>query len=288
MFCIKCGAKLEEGNKFCINCGNSVLEQNNKVQNIRNESTNVSAPTGDSNKGLASLIIGIITIFLPILPLSILGLILGIKEQNKDGKRVAGIILNIISLILSLITAIIVILAFYIAFNTSTYDYDDDDEDDYDYYDYYDYDDQYNYYNEAKEQVVGNDTYGYLILSKDWYKFVDVDGNTSIQYSYLNKYIVSLNVVTADVTLVEASTNMEENIKREASTATKKGTMIGSYPGYVINSKYPDGTYLDAYLFEAEDNKIHYIAIEGPDNTSEYFKIPNTFTLTEPIASSYK
>ena len=277
MFCIKCGAKIEEGNKFCMSCGNSVEAQKTKVENINsgNVSTNrTSSKEDNSNKGLASLIIGIVTLFIPILPLSILGLVLGIKESHKDGKRIAGIILNTISLIISVFIAIIIGLAIYFVVEDSRYDYD--------YYD--EYDDYYDYY--SHNQVIGNDIYGYLVIPNNWYKFVDVEANTSVQYSYLNQYIVSLNVVNEKITLEEAATNMETNMNKEAP-CSKKETTIGKYKAYVISTQYSDGIYLDAYLLKAEDGIIHYIAIEGPDNKNDYFKIPNTFSLKDPILYEY-
>jgi hypothetical protein len=50
---------------------------------------------------------------------------------------------------------------------------------------------------------------------------------------------------------------------------------------------YPsDATYLVTYWFEAEDGKIHYIALEGPDSVSgesitDYLYIPESFSLNK-------
>ena len=37
--------------------------------------------------------------------------------------------------------------------------------------------------------------------------------------------------------------------------------------------------HLVIWIFEAEDGKTHYVSVEGPDENSEKFKIPETFTL---------
>ena len=47
--------------------------------------------------------------------------------------------------------------------------------------------------NNENTTVVGDNKYGYITIPKNWARFYDVDGNTSLQYSYANVYIVSLN-----------------------------------------------------------------------------------------------
>lgn len=119
MFCSKCGNKVEGNIKFCSNCGNN-LEVNNTAQGnlqyIAENPTinNYNSNSSQNNNGLAiaSLIIGIVSVFLSffinifIFPISITGLILGIVNKNKCGQKVAGIILNSLSMVIALIILI--------------------------------------------------------------------------------------------------------------------------------------------------------------------------------------
>ena len=96
---------------------------NNPNQNMNGQIYNVQVnqPANDG-KGLASIIIGVITIVFSFLlcfitfPLGIVGLILGI--MCKTGKKIAGIILNVIGIILSLIMIAVFIIIFLGAYNT--------------------------------------------------------------------------------------------------------------------------------------------------------------------------
>ena len=106
MYCPKCGNQNEENVKFCSKCGASLTEEKKEVKN-------------KEGLGKASLVIGIISLILsftciiliPIiisLPLSILGLVLGIVNVAKKGKKFAGIILNVLAIINSFILGFIV------------------------------------------------------------------------------------------------------------------------------------------------------------------------------------
>lgn len=55
---------------------------------------------------------------------------------------------------------------------------------------------------------------------------------------------------------------------------------IGKYTSYQVYGYYPiDKVWLVVWVFEAEDERTHYIALEGPDRKSEHFLIPDTFSL---------
>ena len=106
MYCPKCGEKNEEGVKYCCKCGALLNEkEKNKKESL----------------GTASLVIGIISlilsftciVFIPLfitIPLSIIGLVLGIVNKAKKGKKISGIILNILAFIISIICFIISIV----------------------------------------------------------------------------------------------------------------------------------------------------------------------------------
>ena len=94
MYCIKCGTKNDDNTQFCVNCGN------NLNQNQSNDKTSSDKKT--DGLAIASLILGISSIVIPclILPLAIIGLILGIVSKSKSGVKIAGIIINTIALVL--------------------------------------------------------------------------------------------------------------------------------------------------------------------------------------------
>ena len=107
MYCPKCGTQNEEGVKFCSKCGASLTKK--EVKESKNK----------EGLGKASIVIGIISlilsitciIFIPIiisLPLSIVGLVLGIVNVAKRGKKFAGIILNGIATINACVLAFVV------------------------------------------------------------------------------------------------------------------------------------------------------------------------------------
>ena len=141
--------------------------------------------------------------------------------------------------------------------------------------------------------VVGDDIYGYITIPKNWAKFYDVDGNTSLQYSYANVYIVSLNYFEdSQYTAKEYASNYMYNKQNSSDVTGVTGATVQigknkEYTAYQVYMYYPsDGTYLVTYWFETEDGKVHYIALEGPEELSgvsitDYLYIPESFSLNK-------
>ena len=69
-------------------------------------------------------------------------------------------------------------------------------------------------------------------------------------------------------------------MKEEGAEVTLKTAIVGKYVAWVVDAKYSDDTYIDIYLFKADD-KLRFVSIEGPDDTNENFSIPKTFSLTK-------
>lgn len=106
------------------NLNNSYTNQSNMSYgqtNLNNNYSNQNSYENNSDKkevlGVVSLILGIISLLLAfflnilILPVSITGLILGIVNKRRNGKKIAGIILNSIA---TAIIVIMVIIAFFV------------------------------------------------------------------------------------------------------------------------------------------------------------------------------
>ena len=122
MYCSNCGTKIEEGNTFCTNCGQNIdgTPPQETTQN-NNPQTGDNTPQNNPIQGtaVASLIIGVISITLSfiislfVLPLSIMGFVLGISCKQKSGPKIAGIIRNSLSVLIGIIVLIIYILFVY-------------------------------------------------------------------------------------------------------------------------------------------------------------------------------
>lgn len=101
MVCNNCGKEIQNGTKFCTNCGTKVEEK--AVEPVVTE-TAKPASQGSSALGIASMVLGIVSIILSwilsifILVFPIVGLILGICAKGKKGFKITGIILNAISI----------------------------------------------------------------------------------------------------------------------------------------------------------------------------------------------
>ena len=307
MFCTKCGEKQEEGSKFCTNCGAPLeevkeekkttkkeepKEEEKKEEKVEEKKVEVketkSVDTGvkidgkpvviekpkEDGKATASLVLGIcgFVVFCLGLPLSIIGLILGIVSKEKSGKRTAGIIINSIVLGLSVVVIILYALFFAAAGSIIEEEYENNK-------------DTWNDIIEDKKEddtkVVGDSTFGYVKIPKNWIEFKDVSGTKAIQYTDIgeNGYIVTLNTIDQNVTVEDATKAITEGVKGEGASAYYITTTIGGYSGYVIHAIYTDGTKLDSYIFKTEDNVLRFVSIEGPDKFNDNFDIPKTFTL---------
>ena len=140
---------------------------------------------------------------------------------------------------------------------------------------------------ETKE--IGNDTYGYINVPNNWVLFHDIDGNDSVQYSYANIFIVSMNILEDNsYTAKEYAQNymynkQQSNDVEDVTGATLKIGENEQYTAYQVYMYYPeDSIYLITYWFEAEDGKTHYLALEGPEEyndikLSDLLYIPESF-----------
>ena len=314
MFCTKCGEKQEEGSKFCTNCGATLEEVKEEKKATKKEEPKVEekkeevkveekkeetgvkingkvVDTGvkidgkpvvvetskEDGKATASLVLGIcsIVIFCLSLPLSIIGLILGIVSKEKSGKRTAGIVINSIMLGLSVIGLIVYALLFAAAGSIVEEEYENNK------------DTWKDIIEDQKEEddtkYVGNSTYGYVKVPKKWVEFKDVNGTKALQYTDVGEsgYIVTLNTIDQDVTAETAAKAITEGIKGEGATAYSYKKSVGKYDGYIVRGTYSDGTYIDSYIFLTDDGVLRFVSIEGPNRYDANFDIPQTFTLTK-------
>ncbi len=116
---------------------------------------------------------------------------------------------------------------------------------------------------------VGKEGYGYVKVPKEWVNFKDLNPNTSFQVSSPDTgQIISLNVfqdLGADAKLEDYANIVAANIQKNGGKDIK-GAMVklGNYQAAQIYANYKSGTYfLVAWIFQAEDNKYHYVCAEG-------------------------
>lgn len=103
-YCPKCGEENLNNATFCKSCGNQFINNvaNNEIKK-------------KEGLGVASIVLGIISLVLAflvnifIIPLALVGLILGIINKAMKGKKFAGIILNALAIILSVIVFFVIL-----------------------------------------------------------------------------------------------------------------------------------------------------------------------------------
>ena len=298
MKCNYCGKDNKEEAKFCASCGAELKEkkketkkeETKEVKEIKTEPVKVeNKEQVTDGKATASLVLGICGLLIWCLTfiLSIIGLILGIASRERSGKRTAGIVLNAIGLFFSTIS-IIVMFWFGAIVNTAINEF-------------YRSGSIENFFETIEKEIekekeesvnppvitdsskiVGDDNYGYVKVPASWVVFHDIDNPNVYQYTDIGEYgyIITLNTYEEDITPYEAANNVLNSIIKEGNEATLTSAIIGRYVGYKVDAKYTDGTYMDVYLFKA-NGKLHYVSIEGPDDTNDNFNIPKTFSITK-------
>ena len=304
MKCNYCGADNKEGAKFCASCGAELKEK--KKEEVKEEKVEVKEPvkvkatdTAKDGKATASLVLGICSLIIWCLtfPLSLIGLILGIASKERSGKRTAGIVINTIGLVLS--TICLILMFMFGAIVNAAIEEVGRSGDIEDFFETIEREiEKAEEYDNGKitipttpsepvitdsTKIVGTDTYGYVKVPTTWVPFKDVDNDSVYQYTDIGEagYIVTLNVYSEDIAALQAANNLKKNIESEGAEANLKTAIVGNkYVAWVVDAKYSDTSYIDIYLFKAND-KLYYVAIEGPDDTNDNFEIPKTFSLTK-------
>ena len=298
MKCNYCGADNKADAKFCASCGAELKEKKKetkkeepKVEKV--EVKEVKSEPVKDGKATASLVLGICSLVIWCLTwiLSLIGLILGIASKERSGKRTAGIVINAIALGISTIFAILCFMSWAIvgaAFEEVSRSGDFEkffeiiEEE-------YEKQENNNIIKPSEpvitdsSKIVGNDHYGYVKVPTTWVEFTDVDNPSVYQYTDIGEagYIITLQTYEDDVTPYQAAINLKNKIESEGNEVVLKTAIIGSkYVAYKLDAKYSDNSYIDIYLFKADD-KLRFISIEGPDDTNESFEIPKTYSLSK-------
>lgn len=319
MFCKNCGKELNENESFCGECGTKVVPETQNVGNIENTNNNpINEPKSqtynvnnisstqenkkDDMKGLkvASLVLGIIAVVfsffinLFILPFAIISLTLGIIYSVKKKRICAGIILSVVSIIISIAMIFVIsFFAYFSAMNTVPLEdsinkvskINDELSNSLE-------NDKNNYYNNNLNneinskystgyKYVGSASYGYIKVPNDFAKFVDVDGNSTIQYSNTSWIVTIYSPSDTSITPYIYSRNVVSLMKEEGVEQINRSYESVTSNKYLAN--YVEGFYknenkwLKCWIFKDDSGKVHYISIEGPDKENDYYDLVNTF-----------
>ncbi len=125
-------------------------------------------------------------------------------------------------------------------------------------------------------QRIGSPEYGYVSVPSTWVKFVDTDGNTSVQYCDPSaSYIVSLNIFDlsnasdeerASFGAYEGASSVWANIEDDGGQDVTGATVtLAGREAYQVYAYFPDdGTFLVTWCVADDAGVVHYVAAEGP------------------------
>lgn len=252
-FCSNCGNPIENGNNFCSNCGKYVDTNNFNVEN-NIEDNNYEMNKDSNSLKTVSLVMGIISIVLCIflnvliIPVAIIGLIIGIVYTVKSKKFCAGIVLNALGIVIPILLLVFVISAL-ISVNSSIKDIWKND---------YELDFDNNYYNDdtSEDNYYGEDTFE----NKDNYESEETIQNNYFKKIELNDVIDLINnkedfVIVISQTTCGACTRYKPKVENVA----KKNKLTIYYIEYNL-------------LFDSEKKTLlNYIPFSGTPNTA-FFK----------------
>lgn len=117
-------------------------------------------------------------------------------------------------------------------------------------------------------QKVGDEQVGYVNVPSDWKNFKDYDGNSSFQVSNPEKtQIISLNTIDVpeDTPLEDSAAIVYQNMTNNGGQNIQGSKLkLKDYDAIQVYATYDDGNYfVIAWIFKAEDGKVHYVAAEG-------------------------
>ena len=305
MFCNKCGNNLGdvEGVRFCNKCGNDL---SGSVNNVQEEAkTIVNGPETPNN------VIRSVDYDANIIQSQVVndgGSTIDLEKRKRNKKSfiitavVCSTIAGIIGLLLISLLIVSVVTAFGRAFDLlddaqdridslddpiyeNNYDYDYDDSD-FDYGSIFDNEEdeeteEDNTEVASDEQRVGSKSQGYVTVPDSW-KENDTGYDGMLQY--LNQYQGSVTLYSVDTSLLSAKAyadSVEDTMPSQGiDEVSRKEVTIAGYDAYKLWG-YSDtlNIWLTVWVFEAEDDQTHYLAVETLTEDSEYLDIAETFSL---------
>lgn len=131
------------------------------------------------------------------------------------------------------------------------------------------------------KNYIGDSDFGYLEVDETWSNYEDEEESGMLRYSS-GLYLISLYAVPKlQASSEDYQTNVLKALEEDGvENATSEVSKLGDYDAYKISGYYADrNMHLVIWIFEAEDNKTHYVSVEGLDESNEKFEIPAKFSL---------
>ena len=127
-------------------------------------------------------------------------------------------------------------------------------------------------------QRIGTAEYGFVNVPADYIPFTDVEGGTDLQYSdATGTSIITLNVFDLEsvpedqrdsFSLYDAAQTVASNIDAGGPEDLQGATVeLADRTAYQVYAFYEDGTFLVTWVVDDPEGIIHYVAVEGPDDT---------------------
>lgn len=262
MNCRKCNNEISESVTMCPFCGTSVRMPESEPLPMQDNSSNINIPVAGPIKQMPNN--DATPLMEPIKPINS-NLNTSYNNESKNNKK------TIIFLILGLLLiGIITFIIFrFVIPNSNTNEPVTPVEPDV-----------------VEETIIGSDEIGYLALPGDWYEYEPED-STIMQYINDDGFIVYLEssdivneALTAKKQVETAYTYLNDDVNIEKAEMTQE--KVADYDAYkLVYYRKDDKKWLIEWYFEAGNEKIYYISIEGPSLKSDYLAIPDTFSLTE-------
>ena len=142
---------------------------------------------------------------------------------------------------------------------------------------------------EVLETIIGDEEVGYLALPGDW-EYYENEYDTALQYQK-GEWIVTLEAFEK-LNETETSESLAKTLYTEISGDTEimeevemSTIKILDYDAYKVfwHNTEEDLWYARWYfeIDDEDDDSIYYIGIDGPEEESSYFEIPDTFSFVE-------
>lgn len=278
MFCNKCGNNLgdAEGIRFCTKCGNDLSVSAVKVEKVVEEPKVINAVVEEPQPQVINTVVEEPKVDL---------------EKRKSNKKKLWIIAIVCCVLwVGLIIGIIVLLAGtsdnaidYLDKNYE-YEYDNEEEEDADLT--WGNDEEVEDEEEDTPIVtegnrIGTDEQGYVTVPESWEE-KDTGYDGMIQYLNASEGSITLYSVNSSLLSAKAyADNVEDTMPSQGIDEVKRENVkLAGYDAYKLWG-YSDTLriWLTVWIFEAEDDQTHYLAIETLAEDSEQLDIADTFSL---------
>ena len=133
---------------------------------------------------------------------------------------------------------------------------------------------------------LGDERTGYVKVGNNEWKKLEREWSKGVQY-YSGLYVMLISALNTETGSAKDYAQSLYDIAvptLNVDNVTLEKTTLGNYDEVykIVMKDERTSSWNVEWIFEAEDEKIHYILIQGTDLESEKFKIPETFTLTLP------